>query len=220
MERLPSLPINAPEAIGTGQQPNFSHLPPAWEHVREELVRQSHNPELPRLYGLEPDSATFLCFHGTVEEKVPLIQAEGLRAFYEVSHTEPVISVTASPTRALAHAIQNGPHDTLRKQGLLEAVHNPDDVALLAIRVPKLWLAEQPEAQRPLALPDWLKAELGVSPERDKRALGFESGLRAEVAGLQQGQEAGDFGLSFPTTTIPPEFISVIRPTDAQPVLR
>lgn len=140
-----------------------------------------------------------------------------MKAFKEVDYEEPRIYVTASPTLALWHAIENGPHDTPRKEGRLDYNSSIDvNPVLLVLRVDKEWLKNQEDANKPLPIPDYIKEAKGITKEKDTRLLGFIEGLRNEVAQLKTGRETSDFGLRFPVNEVPSRFIFVRSPNGQQ----
>ena len=199
-------------------EPDFRELPEQWAWVRRQLVGVAQSPHLGQIYGLTDDKDSFLLFHGTQQDRVKDIKSEGMKAFVERDGKPPRIFATASPTMALWHAINRGPHDTLRAESKSSYLHKPDEAVLLAIKIPKTWLKAQPEVHLPIPAPDWLKKAKGLKPEDDNLLSAFTNSLIDEVSSLQKGVETSDFGFVIPLSNVPPEFIKVIESSDAQPI--
>ncbi len=210
------LPVELTEP--SRHEPTFEQLPEEWAWVREQLVTASRGSDLADTYGVSEDVDSILLFHGTQRDRTEHIASEGMKGFKEKSWADPRIFVTTSPTMALHHATDRGPHDTLRAEGISDYQHKPEDAVLLSIRIPKAWLLAQPEIAEPSPLPESLKRAVGILPENDTRLHSFANVFSDEVATLQRGEETSDFGIVFPVNNIPPEFVTVIESTDPQPL--
>lgn len=194
---------------------NFENLPFPYHKVKDKLIDDIQTGKIDDFYGLGDSSDVLRVYHGTTDRKLHQIAEQGMRAFQEHEHQEPRIYVTASPTLALWHVINNGPHDTLRKAGTIDTSETEGNPVLLVIQVDKEWLRSHPDSQKSLSLPSWLKQNLNIKYEEDMRYNGFVDALRSEVKDLKNGHEVSDFGIKFPTNYIPPEFISV-QPVDGE----
>jgi hypothetical protein len=188
---------------------DFKTLPEEQRWVRDMIVKRILTKKMADFYGTSENSTTFRVYHGTVDSRLESIAQTGMKAFVEAEGKEPRIFVTASPTLAMWHTIENRPHDTLRKAGKIDDSEVQGDPVLLVIQIDKALLNQSPEAQKPSVLPEWLKERQGISPEDDKRIRYFEKGLKEEVDGLQEGSECSDFGITFPISEIAPEFIFI-----------
>lgn len=188
---------------------DFENLPFPYNKVKDKLIDDIQTGKIDEFYGIDDTFDVLRIYHGTTDRKLPHIAEHGMRAFQELEHQEPRIYVTASPTMALWHVINNGPHDTLRKAGNIDTSETEGNPMLLVIQVDKEWLRSHPDSQKSLSLPNWLKQNLNIKNEVDMRYSMFIGAMRSEVESLKSGHEASDFGIKFPTDYIPPEFISV-----------
>jgi hypothetical protein len=208
--------LNATSNKMSTSEPNFKELPSEWNWVREKLIRDIQSEDFSSFYGLDSQNNFYRVYHGTIREKLYLISKEDMKAFSEVDDKEPRIFVTVSPTMALSHVINNGPHDTLRKKRVISETYiNPEPV-LLIIKVPKNWLSSHPDSKRKIQLADWIKKTNGITEEKDSRLSAFLRALEGNVKLLKNGREVSDFGFEFPTDIIPSEFIFVLDPLTKQ----
>lgn len=201
--------IADPKVADTETSYKFKSLPAEYDWVKKMQIRRIESGEMENFYGLNQESSDFRAYHGTLDSKIPAIAKDGMKAFEERPSNEPRIFVTTSPTMALWHSIENGPHDTLRKEGNADNSLASGAAILLLIQVNKDWLNGDPESHKPLPHPDWMKQAKGIKPENDKRIFGYKKCLEEELDRLKAGKEPSDFGMPFPTTKIPPEFIYV-----------
>ena len=101
---------------------DFRDLPQPLTKVKDQLITRVLNGNLDDYYGLLERAPFYRVYHATVETKLPAIAQDGLKAFFEKEENSPRIFITPSPTLALWHAIENKPHDTLRKKALFRKV--------------------------------------------------------------------------------------------------
>ena len=200
---------------------NFKDLLFPHNQVKDQLVHRILHENLDDFYGLSEKVPFYRVYHATVEPKLSSIATEGLKAFYEQDRDKPRIFITPSPTLALWHVIENKPHDTLRRKGLL-----PEDMArgkpiLLQLQIDKNWLKDQTDLKKPLDQVDFLRL---LSEEKNigtrkletlNRLNTFRDVLKLEVEGFKKGQEATNLGIPLPVDHVPPEFIFV----DYSPIL-
>lgn len=198
-------PEPEPERPGDRLKP----IPPESKAAIDSLKKQLPPEKMDAFFGTSPESQYYRLFHGTIEPRLADIAQSGMRAFEEPGMREPRIFGTASPTMALWHAWENRPNDTLRKKGQIDEAKTVGKPVLLLIQVDKNWIAAHPDSQKPLALADWLKEDLGITPETDHRINAFISGLAKEVSRVTSGREANDSGVQLPVDLIPPEYIFV-----------
>jgi hypothetical protein len=198
-----------------GIEPSFSTLkpiPPEYQPAIECFQKQVTTENRGEFYGLSDEASVYRVFHGTTDTKLRSIAKEGLKAFFEMKAHTPSIFVTASPTLALWHAAENGPHDTLRKNKSMSDDKNLGKPILLLVTLDKAWVRAQPDAMRPLDLSPYRKERHGIVGDKDNRLWSFRESLREEVSLLDQGEETDDFGFRSPIDLIPPEHISVLLP--------
>ena len=75
------------------------------------LINQILSGKFREQSGIDESNPVFRVYHATVSSRLKNIAQEGLKAFFEHEKQQPRIFVTASPTIALWHVIENGPHD-------------------------------------------------------------------------------------------------------------
>lgn len=201
---------------GTSVFPNnFKDLTPPFDSAKSRLIRRVLHENLDNFYGLPEDVPFYRVYHATVESKLSSIAREGLKAFYEHDRDKPRIFVTPSPTLALWHAIENRPHDTLRKKGLMSEDEAEGKPVLLQIQVDKNWLQTHQDLKKPMDKVEYMRllAEeetIGTkTPEHLGRISTFHDILKLEVDRLKQGQEGTAVGIPFPVDQIPPKFIFI-----------
>jgi hypothetical protein len=206
MADVDSMDMLTPEQINNFKN-NFKELPQDYEWVKDLLVKRILANKMAEFYGTTEDSTAFRVYHGTLETRLESIAQNGMKAFMEFEEKEPRIFVTASPTLAMWHSIENRPHDTLRKQGKVGDLEAQGEPVLLVIQVNKEWLNQNEEAQKPSSKPKWVKEMTGIGPEDDIRTKYFKKSVEEEIIDLESGRECSDFGFVFPVSEIPPEFI-------------
>lgn len=201
----------APEVEPEQERPGdrLKPIPPESQAAIDSLKRRLPPEKMDAFFGIDETSSYYRLFHGTIEPRLAEIAASGMRAFEEPGAREARIFGTASPTMALWHAWENRPNDTLRKKGQIDEAKTIGKPVLLLIQVDKDWIAAHPDSQKPIALSDWLKEEIGITPETDHRINAFVSGLTKEVSRVTSGREANDSGVQLPVDLIPPEYIFV-----------
>lgn len=192
---------------------DFRDLPAPWDRVKDQLISRVLNENLDSFYGLSEDVPFYRIYHATVEPKLFGIAKEGLKAFFEKEENGPRIFVTPSPTLALWHAIENKPHDTLRKKGLLSESAAQGKPVLLQLQISKDWLKSHPDLQKPLDQVENVRLfaeeqRIGFRPSTD-RLRTFIDILQLEVNDLKMGKEATNLGIPLPVDQIPAEFIFV-----------
>lgn len=193
---------------------NLHRLPSKWQRVVDTFISIIKDGRLDDFIGISPHADCFRVYHGSRIDKIPkIVDSGGMRAFYEDDAHEPGIFVTPSPTNALWHAIESGPHDTLRKEGKIQEVHRPEDAVLLLIETPKSWLTNQQEAikVRQSKLQEWIRQAKRL-PSTFTRLGIFVEGLQTDVAAVKNGGEANSFGVRFPVDFIPEDYICVVAP--------
>lgn len=193
-------------------QNNFHKMPPGWQKVNDQFMTMLRDESFDDFIGLTETSKYLRSYHGTTREKLPLIVKDGgMRAFFEKDDQEPGVFVTTTPTNALHHAIENGPHDTLRKSGVLSGSHDPTSAILLLVEAPKEWLNNNPEAVevRKSKLPSYILEAKGW-PNTYRNIDAFISTLKQEIEEVKLGKEGNSFGIHFPTSFIPKDFIYII----------
>lgn len=190
----------------------FKPIPPEYQPAIERFQRQVTAENRHAFYGLSEEASAYRVFHGTRDTKLRSIAKEGLKAFFEIAGNTPSIFVTASPTLALWHTAENGPHDTLRKNKSLSDDKNLGKPVLLLITLDKAWVGTQPDAMRPVDLSEMRKKRLGIVGDKDNRLWSFREALKEEVRLVDGGKETDDFGFRSPIDSIPPECISVLLP--------
>lgn len=196
---------------------SFKDLQKPFEGIKSKFIETVSGGDLEEKYGLTDESPSYKIYHATTDKKLKKIKKKGLKAFPEKDDRNPRVFVTPSPTLALWHAITNKPHDTQRKLGKISENEAEGNPVLLEINIDKKWLENQPDAKK---LPDreeyvWLFAneeKIGNrKPGQNNRINTFRDKLQEEVKGLKRGDEASEDGIPFPTDTIPPNFIKVIK---------
>ncbi len=203
---------------------DFRDLPVPYKKAKEQLVTRVLHEDLDSFYGLSEDSGVYRVYHATVDTKLPDIARDGLKAFYEQNRDKPRIFVTPSPTLALWHAIENRPHDTLRKKGLLPESAAEGKPILLQLQVDKSWLESQSDLEKPIDKVEAIRLlaeeeKIGLrKPGKLSRIQAFLDVLRIEVNDLKNGKEGTNLGIPFPVDEIPAKFIYVDNFGSAVPI--
>lgn len=198
---------------------NLKPVPAEYRHAIDLFHKRVTAENSHRFYGLSDEANVYRVFHGTASSKLGSIAREGMKAFFETASRAPSIFVTASPTMALWHVSENGPHDTLRENKAMPNDTDTGEPILLLITLDKAWLRAQPDSMRPLDLSPYRKERHGIIGDKDNRLWSFKESLREDVLSLDEGEETDDFGFRSPIDSIPPECISVLLPSgELQPI--
>lgn len=194
---------------------NFKDLPHPYGIFKDRFIKKIQHGNLDALYGLRDSDQAYTIYHATLDQKLGNIARDGLKAFFEQKRDSPRIFVTPSPTLALWHAIENGPHDTLRKKGVLDATMAKGKPVLLQLQLNKDWLSKQNDITKPLDPLEYIRL-LGTEDVIGTRSIGqlnrlrtFHDILQVEIDGLKRGNEATNLGIPLPVDYVPADFIYV-----------
>lgn len=186
---------------------------PRWNWISSSYSKFSQGgvDSIRRFYGLSDDATEYRVFHGTKLSKLLQIVADnGMKPFPEPGNAHPAIYATLSPTLAVWHAEVNGPHDKARATGQVTEDLREEESVLLMIRIPRDQLRNNPEARRPLNIPEWIKEAKGINGDRDDQLVAFEEAIDEEVTFISRGEEPSDFGFPLPIQSVPLEYIFVV----------
>lgn len=190
----------------------YYQVPQEWKKVQEDYLSLVKQGGLREFVGLGDNSSCFKLYHGTVRQKLPkILESGGMKPFFEDKSQEPAIFLTASPVMALQHSIENQPHDTLRKAGIVNEKYQPEDAVLLIVEVPKEWLNNQPEALviRESRVPAYIREAKGW-PDSHINMEVFITHLEEEVKNINEGKGSDSFGIRFPADFLPADYIFIV----------
>ncbi len=186
-------------------------VPEEWKKFVLNFRRMVDAGKLSEFSGLSETSDAFTLFHATKASHLSEIIVDGgIRSFSEPGRKTSRIFGTLSPSSAIWHGENNGPHDTERKNKGDVSSHKQDETVLLVFSLPKSWLLDQPETRDERALPGYLKTQKGISGDSDTRLASFREMLADETSLLEKGEEGNSIGIPLPVDTVPMEYIYVL----------
>ncbi|MEI6498860.1 MAG: hypothetical protein WCO23_02770 [bacterium] len=206
--------IDSAKEIEDDNFDKFKPTPPEWQPVRQQFVQMIKNNKYPDFMGITENSENYRVFHGTTAEKLALIvESGGMKPFLEKESSDPAIFYVTTPTMAIWHAAENGPHDTLRKEGKIQYSHDKNQVVLLLIEIPKDDLENNPEATKmhqATGVQEIIFERKGFPNPYNKLYFFKKSPKEDYEEYISKGKDVDEFGWMFPTSSIPNKYIYVI----------